>query len=63
MDRVDKLLRGYSDEAPLDYNEFCLIRELGWTYTQLDEQPAWRIEQAFMFLSREAKYQKTLQEN
>jgi hypothetical protein len=43
----------------MPYAEFCLCRELGWTYTELEEQPAYRIEQAFLFLNREHVYQKT----
>jgi hypothetical protein len=58
---VDKVLRGYSDKAPIEYNEFALCREMGWDFNQLESQPAWRIEQAFLFLSREAHYQKTQQ--
>jgi hypothetical protein len=34
-----------------------------WTFTELEQQPAWRIEQAFLFLSREAQYQKSQQES
>jgi hypothetical protein len=32
---------------------------MGWTYTQLDEQPAEKIELAFLFLQRENVYRKT----
>jgi hypothetical protein len=32
---------------------------MGWTYTQLEEQPAEKIELAFLFLEREAAYRKT----
>jgi hypothetical protein len=59
---VDKLLRGYTEEAPLEYNEFLLCKEMGWTFTELEAQPSWRIEQAFLFLSRQAHYEKTQQE-
>jgi hypothetical protein len=35
---------------------------MGWTFTQLDETESWRIEQAFLFLEREAFYKKTLED-
>lgn len=55
-------MRGYSKKVPLEYAEFQLIREMGWSYTELDAQPSERIEQAFLFLEREAVYRKS-QEN
>jgi hypothetical protein len=57
---VDKALRDYGDSPP-EYSEFQLCREMGWTFTELEEQPAWRIEQAFLFLNRESVYQKSQQ--
>jgi hypothetical protein len=45
---------------PAEYAEFSLCREMGWTFNDLEDQPAWRIEQAFLFLSREGAYRKTL---
>jgi len=56
---VDSALRGYTDKVPLEYAEFSLIRSMGWTYTELDEQPADKIELAFLFLQRENAYQKS----
>lgn len=59
---MDKLLRGYTDESPLEYAEFCLCREMGWTYDELESQPAHRISQAFTFIGRENAYRKTLED-
>jgi hypothetical protein len=50
-------LRGYG-KAPLSYAEFTICREFGWTFTELEEQPAERIEQAFLFIERENLYRK-----
>jgi hypothetical protein len=55
-------LRGYSKGAPLEYAEFALCREMGWTFNELEEQPTERIEQAFLFIERENIYRKS-QEN
>jgi hypothetical protein len=38
-----------------------LCREFGWDFNQLEEQPAWRIEQAILFIQREAFYRKSLE--
>jgi hypothetical protein len=35
---------------------------MGWTFTELDEQPAWRIQQVLMFMQREAFYEETLKD-
>lgn len=32
---------------------------MGWTFTQLEEQPAERVEQAFLFMSREEFYRES----
>lgn len=61
MDRVDRYLRGYNADCPLEYAEMTICREFGWTFDELDAQPSWRIEQMFRFLQREAVYQKTQQ--
>jgi hypothetical protein len=48
---------------PIEYAEFRLCREMGWTFNELENQPTWRIEQAFLFLERESIHQKTLEDN
>lgn len=48
---------------PLEYAEFCLCREMGWTFEELEKQPAWRIEQAFLFLEREYIYRKAQEDS
>ena len=53
-------MRGYGD-PPVEYAEFTVCREMGWTFDELDAQPAWRIEQLFLFLKRENVYRKTLE--
>ncbi|HDR8003431.1 hypothetical protein ACS2BX_25940 [Bacillus cereus group sp. BceL300] len=55
-------MRGYSDTTPMEYAEFALCREMGWTFNQLDEQPAWRVEQAFLFLEREHIFNESQKE-
>lgn len=55
---MDKYLRG-TGKGPLEYLEFCLCREMSWTFDELERQPAWRIEEAFLFLEREAFYRKS----
>lgn len=48
----------YTDKAPLEYAEFLLCREMKWTFAELEEQPAERIQQAFAFLDLEGKIGK-----
>lgn len=43
---------------PLEYAEFTLCREMGWTFTELYKQPAEKIELAFLFLQRESVARK-----
>lgn len=43
----------------MEYMEFLICREMGWTFTELEAQPGWRIDQAMAFLSEEAKARKT----
>lgn len=59
---MDKALRGFGD-APPEYAEFTLIREMGWTFNELEEQPAFKVEQAFLFLQREGVYRKSQESN
>ena len=43
---------------PLEYVEFLLCREMGWTFRELEEQPGRRVQQAFMYLEEEAAAHK-----
>lgn len=52
---MESFLRGYSKKAPLEYVEFTLMREMGWTYKQLSETPASIVEYALEFMNAEAK--------
>ncbi|MDI3341830.1 MAG: hypothetical protein QJR03_14990 [Sphaerobacter sp.] len=45
----------------LPYQEFLLCREMGWTYEELERQPAHRIEEALAFLAEEAAAQRALE--
>ncbi len=55
------LLLHYPDQTrptPLEYAEFLLCREMGWTFEELEEQPAHRVREAFLFLEEEGKARK-----
>lgn len=38
----------------MPYSEFVLCREMGWTFTELEQQPAYRIYQAMRFMKIES---------
>lgn len=58
MRQVESNVRGYTDNAPIEYMEMIICREFGWTYDELEAQPADRIQQVMAFLSIEGKEQK-----
>ena len=41
--------------VPPEYVEFTICREMGWTFTEMEAQPAWRVEQTLAFLQEEAR--------
>lgn len=43
------------DVSLRQYNEFRLVREMGWTYDELERTPQYRIEEALTFLGIEAE--------
>lgn len=44
--------------APLEYVELTLIREMGWTYEDLDHTSAERVLNTLQMLDAEAKVRK-----
>jgi hypothetical protein len=55
---VESHLRGYSKNVPPEYIEFAVCREMGWTYTQLYEQPTGMVEYTIAFINAERKEQE-----
>lgn len=47
---------GYPTGVPLEYAEFQLVREMGWTYRDLERTSAHRVAEAMEFLRIEAKH-------
>lgn len=40
---------------PVAWLEWMVCRKMHWTYTQLEEQPAYRVEEALVFLALEGE--------
>lgn len=62
---MGQLLRGRPPSRQVDWtawNEYRLCQAMGWTYTELEQQPTYRVEEALTFLALEAEAQAQARE-
>jgi len=51
-------LRGKTKKVPVEYAEFIIMREMGWTYWELMSTPYEVIQNIWRFMNTEAKYKE-----
>lgn len=54
-DKLEAYLQGTYNKCPEEYALFCIMREMGWTFDEVNDQPDYFLDLIKLFMNIERK--------